>query len=117
MPLWVVSMENTPVYGLGLSSDEVLAALESKSCTLLFADPCYQPPSAAEVAGLIKVMGWSQRQVANIVGVASNQKGSSAVRKWKTTEGMPEHRAIPYAAWRLLLLEAGVVSHPDSEIP
>ncbi|CAN0493716.1 unnamed protein product, partial [Scytosiphon promiscuus] len=44
-----------------------------------------------------------------IVGANSNSKGSTTIRKWQTPVGKPEHRDIPYAPWRLMLITAGVV--------
>ncbi|TMP46608.1 DNA repair protein, partial [Pseudoalteromonas sp. S1650] len=53
---------------------------------------------------------WSQTDVAKIVGVSWNHKGSTVVRKWETATDKPEHRKISYSAWRGLLCRAGVVS-------
>ena len=47
-------------------------------------------------------------KTARLVGVNYTiEKGSPTVRRWKTTTGKSE--TIPYSAWRLLLLAAGVV--------
>lgn len=68
----------------------------------------YQEPGPEIVEALIALAGWSQNQVAMITGVSYNpKKGSPTVRRWKTTSG--EHKQIPYANWRLMLLAAGVV--------
>lgn len=86
-----------------------LEAFKQKPCSLPFSDPGYIPPTPEEVDALIKLAGLSQRQTAQITGVRYDDKGSSAVRKWRASTDKTYHRAISYAAWRLLLLEAGVV--------
>lgn len=84
--------------------------LAQRPCARLFSDPEYVPPTPEEVDGLIKLMGWSQVDTAKIAGVNyDSKKGSPTVRRWRTSENNPEHRSIPYAAWRLMLLTAGIV--------
>ena len=100
-----------PVYGGHSSVPHTLEAFTNRHCTLRYDDPQYQPPEPEEVAALIAIMGWSQNDVAKKTGVKWDwKKGSSTVRRWKTSKSSREHRDIPYAAWRLLLLESGVVS-------
>ncbi len=90
--------------------DLTLKELASRSCSRRFDDPQYRPPTPLEIDGLIKLAGWSQREAALVVGANFTPgKGSTTIRKWRAKEGAPEHRVIPYAAWRLMLLEAGVV--------
>lgn len=92
--------------GAGLTKED----LARRNCSRRFDDPLFRPPTAEEVDGLIKLAGWSQREAALIVGANFTPgKGSTTIRKWRAKEGAPEHRAIPYAAWRLMLLESGVV--------
>ncbi|WP_053979744.1 hypothetical protein [Marinagarivorans algicola] len=87
-----------------------LEALASRPCALAFTHEHYQPPTQDEVRALIALMGWSQNDVAKMVGVNYNpKKGSATVRRWKAKEGDTHARAIPYAAWRLMLIYAGVV--------
>lgn len=78
-------------------------------CSLPYCSDEYCPPTPEEVDSLIKLSGWSQREVALIAGVGHNDKGSTTVRKWKTKNGA-EARSIPYAAWRQMLEVAGVVT-------
>jgi len=86
-----------------------LSFIKGSACTLPYSDPEYVPPTPEQVDALIKSMGWSQIDVAQLVGVSFNPvKGSTTVRKWRTAEGQSEHRAIPYAAWRLLLISANL---------
>jgi len=102
-------MENKALYQV---QGNPLTLVKGSACTLAYSDPGYESPAPDQVDSLIKAMGWSQTDVAKLVGVSySPNKGSTAVRKWRTAVGSPEHRAIPYAAWRLMLLEAGLAQH------
>jgi hypothetical protein len=92
-----------------------LEAFRNRPCALPFYDPGYEPPTPGEVDALIKLAGWSQNQAAKITGVTYNpKKGSTTIRKWRTRVESREHRAIPYAAWRLMLVTAGLVT---TEVP
>lgn len=94
---------------------QLLEAFHNKPCALPFYDPGYEQPTPSEVDALIKLAGWSQSQAAKIVGVTFNpRKGSTTIRKWRTRIESREHRAIPYAAWRLMLVTAGLVK---TEVP
>lgn len=93
-----------------------LAEFKNRPCALPFSDPSYRPPTPEEVDALIRLSGWSQNQTAKITGAAYNpKKGSTTVRKWRTAVDSPEHRDIPYAAWRLLLINAGVATEKDTQ--
>lgn len=95
-----------------------ISLVERSSCTLPFADPAYEPPRPDQVDALIKSMGWSQSDVARLVGVSySVAKGSTTVRKWRTPLGQKEHREIPYAAWRLMVIEAQLAQYPEGKSP
>lgn len=88
-----------------------LEAFTNRPCALPYCHPDYRPPTPDEVTALIKLSGWSQREVALIAGVKHDpEKGSSAVRRWCAPAGKPAARAIPYAAWRQLLEHAGIVT-------
>lgn len=92
--------------GDGLSLDE----FKELPCALVFSDPDYLPPTPGEIDQLIKAAGWSQNGTAKLVGVSFNPaKGSVTVRRWRAEKGSSNHREIPYSAWRLLLINAGVV--------
>ena len=86
-----------------------LPSLAKRDCARPFADPKYCPPTPEEVSGLIVLAGWSPKKTALLAGGACTDKGAPAIRKWKQPAGSREHREIPYAAWRLMLLHAGVV--------
>ena len=98
------------LYDTGGNLPQTMNAFKNRACALPFDDPGYQPPSPEEITQLIKLAGWSQAKTAKLVGVNYNpKKGSTTIRKWRTKVDSPEHRNIPYSAWRLLLLYAGVV--------
>lgn len=91
-------------------SIEERVSFTGQPCCLPFSHPNYEPPTPDQVSYLVKACGWSQREVALIAGVGHDpKKGSTTVRKWRAPADKPEHRQIPYAAWRLLLIYAGVV--------
>lgn len=108
-------MENKAQY---IVKGQPLSLIRGSPCTLPFADPAYEPPGPQQVDALIKSMGWSQSDVARLVGVSySAAKGSTTVRKWRTPQDQKEHRAIPYAAWRLMLMEAQLAQCPVGASP
>ncbi len=75
--------------------------------TLLpFADPNYQAPTWQDVRTLVKMIGLTGEQVASLLGVAAR-----TVRKWQSPPDSSNHTAIPYSAWRLMLIEAGVIKN------
>jgi hypothetical protein len=65
----------------------------------------YRPPTSNEVRILLRSKGWTGSHAARLVGVDSR-----AVRRWTADESAKTYHQIPYSAWRLLLLEAGLVS-------
>lgn len=100
-------------------SGEVPANLEAFAghpCVLPYCHPDYRAPTPGEVSALIKLKGWSQRETSLIVGVSHTKKGSSTVRRWQTAADTPEFRAIPYAAWRILLEHAEIVTVDEALI-
>lgn len=73
-------------------------------CRLPFKDPRYTPPRPEEIREALRLGGFSGTQAAVFLGVSSTEKkGSRTVRKWTGGEA-----AIPYSAWRLLLIELGL---------
>lgn len=105
--------EIKPVYDMGGNLPSTLEAFKSRPCARAYASGDYISPTPAEISRLIELAGWSQNDVAKLSGVSFNRKGSTTIRKWKTSTELPEHRLIPYAAWRHLLACAGVVSIKD----
>lgn len=103
--------DKTQKYNTGNPLPMTLDAFSKRGCAKLYTDEDYEPPTPDEVAQLIKLAGWSQNDAAKKVGVKwDTKKGSSTIRKWKSDKSLKDHREIPYSAWRLMLLEAGVVS-------
>ena len=93
---------------------QTLEAFQNRPCSLPYSDPQYKEPEPEEVDALIKLAGWSQNQAAMIAGVPFEPgKGSTTIRRWRTARGKENHRQIPYSAWRLFLLHAGVVTVAD----
>lgn len=108
-------MTKTPaVYNVGGAMPMNLESFARLPCALPFIDERYQPPTPEEVAQLINLAGWSQNEAAKLAGVSwDTKRGSSTIRKWKSAKGEKEHREIPFSAWRLLLVYAGVVDPAD----
>jgi hypothetical protein len=71
----------------------------------VYADPAFQMPAPEDVRAIIQLLGLTGDQVAGLVGVRDGR----AVRRWLAPQGSKTHAQIDYAAWRLLLLEAGLV--------
>lgn len=89
---------------------KTLEQMKKLSCALPCSHPDFIPPTPEEVALLIALMGWSQREVALIAGVVQTDKGSPTVRRWKSPISSNEHRQIPNASWQYLLEFAGFES-------
>jgi hypothetical protein len=76
----------------------------NRACCLLYVDEGFKHPTPDEIRELQRLNGWSQIDMAKLVGVSFNEKsGSTTIRKWCSPLNSKEHRAIPYSAWRLLL--------------
>lgn len=78
------------------------AAQEIRETSLLpFADPDYTRPTPDEIRAALAVADLSGNAAAQLLGLSSGRK----VRAW--TSGESE---MPFSAWRLLLIEAGMIS-------
>lgn len=82
-----------------------------RSATLLPFGQGYEPPTPDEVRALLVIAGHvagkdklTGSEAAQLVGVNPRN-----VRKWTAPCDSSNHVQIPYAAWRLLLLHAGIV--------
>lgn len=94
------TLRNTP---------DTLDEFAQNTCCLLHIDPNYSKPTPDDIKSLRSLMSWSQNDIAKMLGVNFKpDKGSTTVRKWCTPEHSNEHRDIPYASWRLLLIYAGI---------
>ena len=71
---------------------------------LKYDEPGYVPPSYKEVKLLKDMSGMTGGQLANLAGV--NQR---TFRKWLAPPEAQNSAQIPYAAWRLLLIECGII--------
>lgn len=67
--------------------------------------PAYHPPTPTDVRAVIDMLGLTADQVAALVGM----KNGRAVRRWLAPGESKTHAQIDYAAWRLLLIKAGLV--------
>jgi hypothetical protein len=73
--------------------------------TLLRAvDQDYRAPSPEDLRAVMALKTLSASAIADLTGVSSR-----TVRKWTSLPDSPNFVPIPYAAWRLLLLETELV--------
>lgn len=70
------------------------------SCFLPY-DQGFTPPTPAEVREMIKRLGMTGSEVANLVGIKSGR----TVRKWQAENDVKNRNEIPYAAWQMLIHE------------
>lgn len=72
----------------------------------LFTDPLYRPPSPDDVRAVCDLLNLKQDEIAGLTG----KNDGRAVRRWLAPITARTHVQIEFAPWRLLLLEAGLVS-------
>lgn len=83
------------------------------ACALPFDHLNFALPSPEIVDSMIRAVGWSEREVAKIVGLNYDlAKGCAPIRHWRGVAHIAEYQQIPYSVWRLLLLTAGLVTQP-----
>lgn len=100
--------EKSPIYKS--DSTPSLEAFKNKPSARRFDDPEYIAPTPEEVKALRLAAGWNNRNIADIAGYPYNpKKGNNTLRRWQFPTAHKEYTAIPYAVWRLLLIEVGVV--------
>jgi hypothetical protein len=73
---------------------------------LAYNDPGYRAPTHVDVRAVIELLGLTADQVAALVGM----KDGRAVRRWLASHDSKTHAQIDYAAWRLLIIEAGLAN-------
>jgi hypothetical protein len=78
--------------------------LPAAATLLTYNDPGYCAPTPADVRAVIDLLDLTADQVAALVGM----KNGRAVRRWLASLDSKTHAQIDYAAWRLLLIEAGL---------
>ena len=89
---------------------EKLSWFQNQAFCLKYSDFGYKHPGPADVKSFIEISGWSHKKFANVVGVNySDKKGSSTIRKWCSNLKLESYRKIPYSAWRLALVESGIL--------
>jgi len=71
----------------------------------LYTDALFQVPEPEDIRAVIDMLGLTADQAAALVGVRDGR----AVRRWLAPASSSTHAKIAYSAWRLLLLEAGLV--------
>lgn len=72
----------------------------------LYTDKAFSIPDPEDVRAVIDMLHLTADQVADLVGVRDGR----AVRRWLAPASSVTHAKITYSAWRLLLLEAGLVT-------
>lgn len=75
------------------------------STLLTYDSLAFRAPAPSDVRAVIDMLGLTAGQVASLVGM----KDGRAERRWLASEDSKTHAQIDYAAWRLLLIEAGLV--------
>lgn len=77
-----------------------------RPATLLrYTDEGYSAPTWEDVRTLIGITGLSNSAMGDIAGISARK-----FRKWACSPESNDHLPIPYAVWRLLLLETGFVA-------
>lgn len=77
-----------------------------KPATLLpFHDPGFVGPTHADIRAVTQRYKLTGAAVAQLTGVLPR-----TVRKWLAPPEVANHAPMPYAAWRLLLIEVGLVT-------
>ncbi|KVA69025.1 hypothetical protein WI61_14920 [Burkholderia cepacia] len=66
-------------------------------------------PTPEQIRQIIQKHGVTRSEAAEMVHVSVN-----AWHKWSASEGSGDHRAMPLAAWELLLLKLG--EHPSKQL-
>lgn len=89
------------VYQLSIPGS--LDSFRGRACVLPAHDPNWIAPTTDDVAGVIKLAGWTPETISKILG-------SEDVTMAKTKGDKQE---VSYPAWRLLLLHSGVISCQD----
>tara|TARA_B100001540_G_scaffold145197_1_gene128741 strand:+ start:1418 stop:1741 length:324 start_codon:yes stop_codon:yes gene_type:complete len=79
---------------------------------LRYADPEYQAPTPQDVRTLKTISGMTGRELCALVGMEDHRTW----RRWSQEPDQAGHRQIPYAAWRLLVLELGLVRHRSTGV-
>lgn len=87
-----------------------------RPCLLSFTDPDFEAPSDEDIGdlfSLLKENGLHRKDIALICGVAyyESNKSSPTVKNWSRPSDDPKSVAIPYASWRLLMIETSLAKN------
>lgn len=80
----------------------------TQATLLLYDDENFHNPEPEDIRTVIRMLALTADQIAALVGVRDGR----AVRRWLAPASSFTHAKITYSAWRLLLLEAGLVRMP-----
>lgn len=112
--------EARAIYTVNPKNFLTMNELRERPCSLPFSNSNYAAPTPKEVQSLFHIAGWTQTEAADKLGVYSDSSGSVTIRRWKSVDAnyrFPDRKkklnVIPYAAWRLGLILAGVVSSDE----
>ncbi|AIY44219.1 hypothetical protein LT85_p040 (plasmid) [Collimonas arenae] len=82
----------------------------NKYALLKYTDPDFCEPTLQDIRCVIRKLGeLTGSEIAGRAGVDSR-----VVRKWLSPPESPNHKHMPYAVWRLLLIEANLVESPGN---
>ena len=99
--------ENKTIYSNAQTNLTIDDVIQSNSA-LPLSDENFETPTPEQIKFLRLYLGLSQAKLGRFLGKTVSKKGCSAVRKWETRMGSPEHRAIDSNAWRRMLEAAGL---------
>jgi len=85
----------------------------TQATLLLYDDENFRIPEPEDIRKVIDMLAMTADQVAALVGVRDGR----AVRRWLAPASSATHAKITYSAWRLLLLEAGLVRMSRKRTP
>lgn len=99
-----IMSEESPKYENGQERiDEILCGGKEKK----YSDKGYVHPDPEDVKRLKNACGWSNQYMCDIAGIKfTAEQGSSVLRKWMAPSYKRYSVKIPYAVWRLFVLEA-----------
>lgn len=85
---------------------------ELRPGTLLrFTDPGYEPPTHEDLRTLKTLSGKTGGELAALVGL----QDARTFRKWTAPPDANQRAQIPYAAWRLMLIELGMLTNAEQD--
>jgi hypothetical protein len=78
---------------------------------LRFTDPAYEAPTHEDLRALKEISGKTGGELAALVGL----QDARTFRKWTAPPEANQRAQIPYAAWRLMLIELGMVTNAEQD--